>query len=389
MSLYSIAAYGNMIADRPRFEAYRDALQQSVRPTTTVLDIGTGTGIHALIAAQLGARHVYAIETDDVIQVAREISRDNGLEDRITFIQETSNSSSLPERVDVIVSDMRGNLPLFSCHIPSIIDARERFLVDGGALIPQRDELFVAPVDAPEIYDGIAGPWSDNDTGLDMSAALRLATQVVRRKLVGEEQLLAPARAWTALDYATVQDANAEGEAGWPVERSATLHGFSVWFDTLLTDGVGFSNAPSAEPLIYGMNFFPLPHAVPVLPGDTIHLTLDARLLGDDYVWRWRTVLARGRSQSRGNAKAEDLSFDQSTFQGTPITPRSLRLADLDRSPTLSQDGRIDREALQMIDGSTPLREIAQRLEERYPEAFPKLASALDRVAALSRQYAE
>ena len=45
--------------------------------------------------------------------------------------------------------------------------------------------------------------------------------------------------------------------------------------------------------------------------------------------------------------------------------------------------------ALQMIDGSTPLREIAQRLEERYPKAFPKLASALDRVAALSRQYAE
>jgi len=391
MSLYNIAAYGIMIADGERFEAYREALRETVRPATTVLDIGTGTGIHALIAAQLGARHVYAIETSDAIQVAREVARDNGFEDRITFIQGISSSVSLPEPVDLIVSDMRDVLPFFGHHIPSIVDARERLLADGGVLIPQRDELYIAPVDAPEIYEGIVGPWSDNDTRLDMRAARRLATQIVHRKHIDQEQLLAPAREWASLDYRTVQDANAEGKISWPVERSGTLHGLSAWFDTKLTDSVGFSNAPGMEPLIYGMSFFPLPEAVPVRAGDMIHVTLSARLLADNYVWRWRTRVARGGSESRGHAKgqAEEVSFDQSTFHGAPITRRSLRLADVDHAPALSEDGRIDRVALEMIDGRTPLREIARRLAERYPETFPTPASAKDRVAALSRRYAE
>ena len=334
---------------------------------------------------------MYAIETSDAIQVAREVARDNGLEDRITFIQKISSRASLPEPVDLIVSDMRGVLPFFGRHIPSIVDARERFLTDGGILIPQRDELYIAPVDAPEIYEEIAGPWSDNAAGLDMTAALGRATQIVRRKRICQEQLLAPARAWASLDYRTVEHANAEGKTSWPVERRGTLHGLSVWFDTKLTDGIGFSNAPGMEPLIYAMSFFPLPQAVPVRAGDMIHVTLSARLLGDQYLWRWRTRVVRGHSESRGNTEgwAEDVSFDQSTFHGAPITPRSLRLADADHTPALSEDGRIDRAALEMIDGRTPLREIARRLAERYPEAFPIPASAMDRVAALSRQYAE
>ena len=53
---------------------------------------------------------------------------------------------------------------------------------------------------------------------------------------------------------------------------------------------------------------------------------------------------------------------------GAAITPRSLRLADVDGSPALSEDGRIDREALRMMDGRTPLHEIARRLEEAKRE---------------------
>ena len=77
MSLYSIAAYGSMIGDAKRFTAYREALERDIKPGCTVLDLGTGTGVHALLACKLGARRVYAIETSDAIQVARDMSRMN------------------------------------------------------------------------------------------------------------------------------------------------------------------------------------------------------------------------------------------------------------------------------------------------------------------------
>ena len=98
MSLYDIAGYGAMVGDEARFHAYRDAMREQIGASTTVLDIGTGTGHHALVACQLGARHVYAVEPSDSIQVAREIARDNGFEDRISFIQDISTRVTLPER---------------------------------------------------------------------------------------------------------------------------------------------------------------------------------------------------------------------------------------------------------------------------------------------------
>src|SRR5437867_2580258 len=142
--MYSIADYGAMISDEVRMGAFVRALRQAVKPGAVVIDIGTGTWIFALLACRFGARRVYAIEPDDAIQVAREIAVANGCADRIEFIQDLSTGVTLGERADVIISDIGGVLPWFQQHIPSIADARRRFLAPGGALIPQRDTAWAA-----------------------------------------------------------------------------------------------------------------------------------------------------------------------------------------------------------------------------------------------------
>jgi SAM-dependent methyltransferase len=118
--MYSIADYGAMIADEVRMDAFVRALRQAVKPGAVVIDIGTGTGIFALLACRFGARRVYAIEPSDAIQVAREIAAANGCADRIEFIQAMSTQVTLSERADVIISDLGGVLPWFQQHIPSI-----------------------------------------------------------------------------------------------------------------------------------------------------------------------------------------------------------------------------------------------------------------------------
>ena len=150
--MYSIAGYGKMIADRGRMDAYRAALRQFIRSDSVVLDIGCGTAIFSLLACQLGARRVYAVEADDAIQVGREIAAANGYRERIVFIQDRSDRVNVPESADIIVSDLRGILPLFEHHLSSIIDARQRLLAPGGVLIPQSDTLWAAVVQAPELY---------------------------------------------------------------------------------------------------------------------------------------------------------------------------------------------------------------------------------------------
>ncbi len=86
-----------MIGDSVRMDAYAQALRQVVKPNSVVLDIGTGTGIFAMLACKFGARRVYAIEPNDAVQVARETAIINGFAERIEFFQALSTQVTLPE----------------------------------------------------------------------------------------------------------------------------------------------------------------------------------------------------------------------------------------------------------------------------------------------------
>ena len=218
--MYSINGYGAMIADRVRVDGYSRALSQAVRPGCVVADIGTGAGIFAMLACRFGARRVYAIEADDIIQVAREIAAANGCAERIEFIQGLSTQVSLPERADVIISDLRGVLPWFEGHIPAIADARRRFLAPGGVLIPQRDTLWTAVVEAPEHYGPLVGPWVENQFGYDLRPARRISTNTWQKARVRPEQLLTEPRCCGTLDYATVEEPDFATELTCKVARA-------------------------------------------------------------------------------------------------------------------------------------------------------------------------
>src|SRR5260221_11182370 len=121
--VYSVGGYGEMMADAVRMAAYERALRLACRPGSVVLDLGTGTGILALLACRVGARHVYAVDPSDTIGLAREIARVNDVSERITFIQGLSTDIELPEPVDVVVADVRGVLPMTGTSLATMIDA--------------------------------------------------------------------------------------------------------------------------------------------------------------------------------------------------------------------------------------------------------------------------
>src|SRR6266545_4845434 len=73
MSYDSIRSHLEMLQDSVRTEAYRDAIQQVVRPGDRVLDFGCGTGVLSIFAERAGAAAVYALDRSRMISVARVI----------------------------------------------------------------------------------------------------------------------------------------------------------------------------------------------------------------------------------------------------------------------------------------------------------------------------
>jgi type I protein arginine methyltransferase len=382
MDIYSIAAYGDMIADTVRTDAYARALRQAVTPDSIVLDIGTGTGIWAMLACQFGARKVYAVEPSDGIQVAREIATANGYAGRIEFIQAISTKITLPESVDIIVSDIRGLLPLYRQSPSSIIDARERLLRPGGTLIPQSDTLWVTVVEVPEVYNRMTAIWNNNPYHLDMQAARRRVTNTFIPHRVREKQLVVEPKCWATLDYTTLTAIDVNAEVTWSVNRTGNAHGLSIWFDTTLAEGIQFSNAPHEPELIFGNAFFPWPTLVPLAVGDTVIVRLQANLAGEDYIWRWDT-----RILDQGNPTQLKANFKQSTFFGRPYSSAQLHKQADDYIPKLNEAGQVTRLILTLMNNGTALGNIARQVAAQFPARFPTWQTALTRVGELAKTY--
>ncbi len=380
--MYNLGGYGSMIADRVRVEAYAAALRKSVREGSVVLEIGTGPGIFAVLACQFGAGRVYAIEPGEIIQVAREVAAANGCADKIEFLEELSNRVILPVRADVILSDLRGVLPLFQRHVPAIVDARRRFLAPGGTMIPRKDTLWAAIVEAPKPYGEAVDPWDRNPFGQNLSPARQLAVNDVQKVHVSSSQLLTGHRLWTTLDYASVENHDVRGKLEWTVERAGTGHGVVVWFDADLAEGASFSNAPGAPETVYGSLFFPWTQAAALAQGQTVCVSLEAKLVENEYVWRWTTHI-----KPLGGSGTSLIHFEQSQLAGAVLSTTQLRRIAADYIPQLSEDGLLRRRAFDLMDGRASLEEIAHKLAAEFPRRFSSWQQALSYAGVISQEF--
>ena len=380
MSSYDIHSYARMIRDGVRTSAYAEALRSCVGPNSVVLDMGTGVGIFALLACQFGARKVYAVDPNAAIQVARELAAANGYSDRIEFIEDLSTKITLPERADIIVTEMHGILPMFEQNVASIIDARQRLLAPGGTIIPQRETLWAVAVESSESYEQVALPWSNRPYGLNMQPAMRIAANSWFKSNLGADALLAEPACWGILDYRNLESPSIAGKVNTTATRAGTGHGIAVWFDTVLVEGIGFSNAPDAPETIFGQAFFPWPEAVAVSPGDRISLALRADLVRDYHLWKWETTVW-------DHTEKEKISFKQSTFFDLPMSSEILQKRADDYLPRLSEDGQIRRFVFSLMDGKNPLGKIASQAIAEFPDLFADYDDARATVADISEKY--
>ena len=136
----------------------------------------------------------------------------------------------------MIVSDIRGVLPLFQDVVAVLEDARQRFLVPGGIMIPQRDILMAALVEAPECYSDLTSPWEKQFAGLDLSSPLPPILNQLHKANFAGEQLLTLSLDWGVLDYTVGAPDPRRRRIGLRGDQSGTVHGLSTWSRESLND---------------------------------------------------------------------------------------------------------------------------------------------------------
>ena len=145
-----------MLSDHERMRGYHDAIRlnaESHFKGKVVLDVGTGTGVLAIWAAQAGARRVFAVEGTSVAQHAETMAKAHGFGSVIEVLRGRMEDVQLPEPVDVIVSEWMGYFLLRESMIQSVIFARDRWLRPGGVMYPSSARLLLASLQDKRFID--------------------------------------------------------------------------------------------------------------------------------------------------------------------------------------------------------------------------------------------
>ena len=145
-----------MMNEAERNRAYEEGLRGAVTADKTVFEIGTGSGLVAMMAARLGAKKVVTCEAEGLVaDAATKIVARNGYQDRVKVLHKPSfgvdAQRDLGGRADILVHEIFSSELLGEHVLPALEDAKARLLKPGGEILPAAASIMVALVGGEEL----------------------------------------------------------------------------------------------------------------------------------------------------------------------------------------------------------------------------------------------
>lgn len=268
-----------MVSDRPRTDAFAAAIKEAMEGGETVIDVGTGSGLLAMLAAKAGAKRVYALDQSTVAVAARETVERNGMAESIEVVNGNAADFQLVEPVDLIVSEWLGHFGFAEAMLEDVIDCRDANLKEGGVMLPCAVELKLAPVDSELLYvkEG-PGFWKEPVHGVDFSHLERreLEQALAIKTCIPHTDVIADAAGLVRLDLAKAKkdDVWQHGELEFVIDKDGEINGFAGWFVADLTPTVILDTGPYEEPTHWLQTYFPCA-PTPVKKGERLVVKYD------------------------------------------------------------------------------------------------------------------
>ncbi|CAL5321168.1 unnamed protein product [Camellia sinensis] len=276
----------NMLQDYVRTGTYYAAVIENCTDFVgrVVVDVGAGSGILSLFAAQAGAKHVYAVEASEMVEYARKLIAGNPLlAQRITVVKGKVEEVELPEKVDILISEPMGTLLVNERMLETYVIARDRFLVPNGKMFPTIGRIHMAPFSDEYLYVEIANKalfWQQRSYyEVDLTPLYGFAFQGYFSQPVVDafdpSLLVAPAISHT-INFTSIKEEELY-EIDVPLKFKAPagtrIHGLACWFDVLFDGSTvqrWLSTAPGAATTHWYQLRCVLSQPLYVMPGQEI-----------------------------------------------------------------------------------------------------------------------
>lgn len=268
-----------MLKDEVRTCTYRDSMimNKHLFKDKVVLDVGCGTGILCMFAAQAGARKVIGVDMSGIIEHARGIVKANNFDDKITLIRGKMEEITLPdgiEKVDIIVSEWMGYCLLYETMLPTVLYARDKYLAPDGLIFPDKCTLFITAIEDAQYKDEKIH-WWDQVYDFDMSAIKQVALVEPLVDVVDPKQVNCSHAAIKQIDIHTVKVEDLDFSNNFQLQamRNELVHAFVTHWTCEFSHchtRTGFSTAPNAPYTHWKQTVFYLEHDLYCQRGDKI-----------------------------------------------------------------------------------------------------------------------
>ncbi len=261
-----------MLQDDIRNQAFQEAIERAVRPGMKVLDIGSGSGLLAMMAARAGAREIHSCEMNPVIAaMAEQIVRQNGYADQVSIHAGSSRKldpdADFGGRADLVISEIIGKDFVCEGVLPSMQDAVRRLAKPDARFIPQGGEIRVALAHYAKLDHRKIGEVCGFDLSLfNQLGSARFNVQVNDPAL----SLRGKTADLFAFDFASAEP-QAERVTLDLVASGGTVNGVVQWFRLQMDEFGSFENHPGPDSSrSWALIFFPFAEPIDLNPGDRI-----------------------------------------------------------------------------------------------------------------------
>uniref|UniRef100_A0A0D9XCW4 Protein arginine N-methyltransferase 1 n=1 Tax=Leersia perrieri TaxID=77586 RepID=A0A0D9XCW4_9ORYZ len=263
--------------DVVRTKSYQNVITQNsfLFKDKVVLDVGAGTGILSLFCAKAGAKHVYAIECSQMADMAKEIVKSNGYSDVITVIKGKVEEIELPvPKVDVIISEWMGYFLLFENMLNTVLYARDKWLADGGVVLPDKASLHLTAIEDAEYKEDKIEFWN-NVYGFDMRCIKKQAMMEPLVDTVDANQIVTNCQLLKTMDISKMTPGDASFTVPFKLvaERNDYIHALVAYFNVSFTKChkmMGFSTGPRSKATHWKQTVLYLEDVITICEGETL-----------------------------------------------------------------------------------------------------------------------